>query len=92
VRDARTRGITDVDDVAEFVEEAAHAEGLDDETRRAITSLVGPGLAVQPGGGRPIRYYEGCHRSIAMMDAGVRRTVVIRDPDRRTLWRRFGAG
>jgi hypothetical protein len=93
VHAAWARGITEVDAVAVFVEDAADAEGLDEETCLAVSSLVGPGLAIQPGGGRPIRYYEGRHRTIAMMDAGVRRTVVICEPpDRRPLWRRLGAG
>lgn len=68
-------------------DELAAAQGLPSEEELALAELLCDHSAIQPGprvsSGR--RYYgNGRHRTTAMLDAGVRRTVVIqwRYPDR----------
>lgn len=61
----------------------ARAEDLPFEEGQALTELLSEGTGIQIGraddGDRPRRYYiNGRHRTTAMLDAGVRRTVIIR--------------
>jgi len=80
---AKAAGLTNVDAISEFVREVRSKEldaRGDHDTLPAVgvDALVSMGLAIQPGGGRPQRYYEGRHRVIAMIDAGVHRTIVLK--------------
>jgi hypothetical protein len=82
VEAATAEGLSDVEAISEYVEEARdqelHAEGQYDMWKSiGVGSLVSLGLAIQPGGGGEEKYYEGRHRVIAMIDAGVRRTIVL---------------
>ncbi|MQS16434.1 hypothetical protein F7Q99_30630 [Streptomyces kaniharaensis] len=65
------------DDMADFADERAMKAGADEWQQEALYSLFSLGVAIMPceGGG----YVNGQHRSQAMLDAGVRHTVVVRD-------------
>ncbi len=72
---AEAAGIT-AEDMADFVDEYAKQASADRWEREALDSLFGIGAAIEPsrGGG----FVNGQHRTQAMLDAGVRRTVVLR--------------
>lgn len=60
--------------------ELACAEGLPDDETQALAELLIDGTGVQIGCGDDGRryYINGRHRTTAMLEAGVRRTVIIR--------------
>ncbi|MFD9596789.1 hypothetical protein ACFWA9_29130 [Kitasatospora sp. NPDC059973] len=66
-----------VEDMARFADERSAAAGADKWQRQALDSLFSLAVAITPseGGG----FVNGQHRAQAMLDAGVRRTVVVRD-------------
>jgi len=72
-----TKAAIAAEDMADFADERATAAGADDWQREALLSLFNLAVAIQPseGGG----FVNGQHRAQAMMDAGARRTVVVRD-------------
>ncbi|MCW2880867.1 MAG: hypothetical protein JWQ95_4967 [Sphaerisporangium sp.] len=79
VRAAR-RAAVPVDDIADAVRDAAKAEGMPDWERQALTSLVEIPYAIQRtrwAGGWRTSYVNGQHRSQAMLEAGVRRTITV---------------
>jgi hypothetical protein len=65
------------EDMAEFADGRAVEAGASSWQRQALDSLFGLGAAIMPDGEGG--YVNGQHRARAMMDAGVRRTVVVRD-------------
>ncbi|TLQ39187.1 hypothetical protein [Streptomyces marianii] len=66
----------DPDDMREFAVSHAAAAGATDWETEALATLFCLGDAIQPD--REVRYINGQHRAQAMLDAGVRRTVVLR--------------
>jgi hypothetical protein len=79
VRQAQRAGVA-AHDVRDFVHEAAQAEGLSGWELDALATLICPGDGIQldvPAGYRRTFYINGQHRSQALLDAGVRRTIVI---------------
>jgi len=67
-------------DIAEFVHEAAEAEGVTGWELDALDALVCPEDGIQLSmfaGDRRRSYINGQHKSQAMLDAGVRRTIVV---------------
>ena len=58
----------------------AEAQGLPAEEEEALADLLADHSAIQPGRRFRLRggYTNGRHRTTAMLDSGVRRTVVIR--------------
>ncbi|MFE4328997.1 hypothetical protein ACFRQM_05930 [Streptomyces sp. NPDC056831] len=64
------------DDMREFAVAHAAAAGATAWETEALATLFDTGDAIQPD--RDVRYINGQHRSQAMLEAGVRRTVVLR--------------
>lgn len=80
VRRARREGLAG-EAIGERADELAEPQGLTGEEELALAELLTDHSGIQPGRrallGR--RYYtNGRHRTSAMLDSGVRRTVVIR--------------
>ncbi|MFD9606503.1 hypothetical protein [Streptomyces sp. NPDC059970] len=65
-----------LDDMREFAVAHAAAAGATAWETEALATLFDTGDAIQPD--RDVRYINGQHRSQAMLEAGVRRTVVLR--------------
>ncbi|MFD8597650.1 hypothetical protein ACFV1L_21870 [Kitasatospora sp. NPDC059646] len=65
------------EDMADFVDERAVAAGASRWQREALESVFALSVAIVPND--DFGYVNGQHRARAMMDAGVRRTVVARD-------------
>ncbi|MGP3920550.1 hypothetical protein [Nonomuraea sp. 10N515B] len=79
VRQAQHAGVA-AHDIHDFVRDAAQAEGLSGWELDALHTLVCPGDGIQltvPAGHRRTFYINGQHKSQALLDAGVRRTIVI---------------
>ncbi|TMR92695.1 hypothetical protein [Nonomuraea basaltis] len=67
-------------DIRDFVRDAAQAEGLGGWELDALDALICPADGIQltvPAGHRRTSYINGQHKSQALLDAGVRRTIVI---------------
>ncbi|MFE3504219.1 hypothetical protein ACFXPX_04555 [Kitasatospora sp. NPDC059146] len=64
-------------DMVRVADKRARAAGADNWQREVLRSLFSLGLAIMPDDDGT--YVNGQHRARAMMDAGVRRTVVLRD-------------
>ncbi|MEU4154228.1 hypothetical protein [Streptomyces sp. NPDC026659] len=73
--DRARREVVPHDELADLVDRYAQAEGTSEWQRQALESLFRPAVAVQPDGEGG--YINGQHRVQALMDAGVRRTVVL---------------
>ncbi|MGW0836561.1 hypothetical protein [Streptomyces prunicolor] len=67
-------------DMARYADKYAAAAGASEWERDALFSMYRSSDAVQPSGSRYLSrsYINGQHRVQAMLDAGVRRTVVLR--------------
>ncbi|GAA2418176.1 hypothetical protein [Nonomuraea africana] len=79
IRQARDEGVA-ADDIADYVRQEAQAEGMHGWELQALAALVCPadGIELQVlAGARRNSYVNGQHKSQAMLDAGVRRTVII---------------
>ncbi|WP_424532526.1 hypothetical protein ACOZ38_19860 [Sphaerisporangium viridialbum] len=79
VRRAERDGVP-VDDIHQSVIDAAEAEGMSQWEVDAVASLAGLADAIQITrfvGWRKTSYINGQHRSQAMLEAGVRRTVTL---------------
>ncbi|MEV6503400.1 hypothetical protein [Streptomyces prunicolor] len=76
---ARHEGVT-AKDMARYADKYAVAAGASDWEREALFSVFRRSDALQPSGSRYLSrgYINGQHRVQAMLDAGVRRTVVLR--------------
>ncbi len=70
----------DLDDVGVHVHGQAMAEGLTGWDLEALSTLIslGDGIAVEQDDDGHDQYINGQHRAQAMLDAGVRTTVVLR--------------
>ncbi|MEU5698575.1 hypothetical protein ACFFS2_30315 [Streptomyces aurantiacus] len=68
------------EDVAAYVGEYAAGLGISTWEREALGTLYSLGNSIQPSGDGYISngFIDGQHRVQAMLDAGVRRTVVLR--------------
>jgi hypothetical protein len=77
VRQAQTTGVQEIGD---YVMNAALKEDLDERTKIAVEALVGAGAGIQLNDDPddPWRYYEGQHRVAAQLDQGVRQTIIQR--------------
>ncbi|MFD5066146.1 hypothetical protein, partial [Streptomyces sp. NPDC058394] len=64
------------DDMREYAVAHAGVAGATEWETEALATLFDTGDAIQPD--PAVRYINGQHRSQAMLDAGVRRTVVLR--------------
>ncbi|MFD4535653.1 hypothetical protein ACFWNL_18435 [Kitasatospora sp. NPDC058397] len=67
----------EAEDMAQFVDRRAEEAGADVWQREALDSLFSLGVAITPDGSGG--FVNGQHRAQAMLSAGVRRTVVVRD-------------
>lgn len=79
VRRAQRAGMTAYD-IHDFVRDTAQAEGLSSWELNALNTLISPGDGIQltvQAGRRRTAYINGQHKSQALLDAGVRRTIVI---------------
>jgi len=78
-RQARREGLAG-EALGDRVAELAEAQGLPAEQEEALADLLADHSAIQPGRRFRLRrgYTNGRHRTTAMLDSGVRRTVVIR--------------
>ncbi|MER6399319.1 hypothetical protein ABT263_25225 [Kitasatospora sp. NPDC001603] len=72
--EATTAGVT-VKGMAKFAHQRAVAAGVDDWQRSAVDSLLRMGVAIVPDGSGG--FINGQHRTRAMLDAGVLRTIVL---------------
>jgi hypothetical protein len=73
------RGDPDEEELGDRVLDLAAAAGLSELEQQAAESLAYPGCGIDIGraaGERHLSYMDGRHRARAMMDAGVRRTVI----------------
>ena len=78
VRAAEAAGHID-EDIAEHALNQADDEGISGWQLEALGSLVDPGTAIMLGDEPDEQWYiEGRHRATAMLDAGVRHTLVAR--------------
>ncbi|MCG7528565.1 hypothetical protein MHW47_29500 [Streptomyces sp. OfavH-34-F] len=75
LRRSRTQKL-EAEDMEEFAVAHAAAAGATDWETEALTTLFSIGDAIQPDS--EIGYINGQHRSQALLEAGVRRTVVLR--------------
>lgn len=75
LRRARTQSV-EPEDMEEFAEARAAEAGATRWQTEALASLFSTADAIQPD--REWRYVNGQHRAQAMLEAGVRRTVVLR--------------
>jgi hypothetical protein len=66
-------------DISDFVGDAAQGEGLSSWELNALDTLISPGDGIQLTllAGHRRTYINGQHKSQALLDAGVRRTIVI---------------
>lgn len=79
VRQARRADVRDPD-IYTFALDQAEAEGIDGWQLEALEALLSPGTGIQLtvfAGYRETSYINGQHRSQALMEAGVRRTIVV---------------
>jgi len=81
-RRLRREHITDYNELSDRVFDLIN--GLDGDLRRAVLSLLSPGVGIKvarlgedPRHPRHWTYQDGRHRTRAMPEAGVRRTVVV---------------
>jgi hypothetical protein len=80
VRQAQREGVAE-EKVTEYVLEHAKASGMTRKELNALDTLTSPGIGIhvsRHAGLRRRTYINGQHRAQAMLDAGVRRTIVIR--------------
>jgi hypothetical protein len=73
------RGNPDEEELIDRLYELTEASGLPERERGAVWSLLWPGCGIfidRHAGKRG--YFDGRHRARAIMDAGVRRTVIAR--------------
>lgn len=77
--EAYAAGIVEPDDVSDYASEHCGFEYVGPYgNAMGAWSLLNPGTAICPAGGEGWPgLYDGRHRTIAMIDAGVRRTVVL---------------
>lgn len=73
--DLARRNDISAEELATYADRHAEAAGASGWQREALESLFSPALAIQPDDEG--HYVNGQHRAQALMDAGVRRTVVL---------------
>lgn len=75
---AALRAGVDPDDVSAHVRDELRTRDLDPWTKAAVKSLVSPDVGIDPGRVRwKPRFVNGQHRAQAMLEAGVRRALVV---------------